>query len=205
MNQRLDLYEADREQLLGALSRRHIRCRVPARLVHEAILECGWSIQRLSGMRSALLGLCCAEERAIQIPTDFRQRLRVPATARLVYHETLAHELAHIRLHAQTMLMQRLKDSAWENEADVYARVFLVPRAQLLGKPAMQRLLDAQSQQELWRNILCLAQEFCVTGWFLSSALELYGFIRMQKKRRLVEVLPVAHELVGRFVLAWSA
>lgn len=205
MNQRLDRYEADREHLLGVLDRRQICSRVPAWLVHEAILECGWSIRRVAGMNSELLGVCCAEERVVQIPTDFRQRLRVPVTAMQVYYETLAHELAHIRLHAQAMLTSRRKDSAWEREADLYARVFLVPVVQLASRPALQRLLYAQSQQECWRNILCLAEDFRVTGWFLSSALELYGLIRVQKNRRLVEVLPAAHELVGRFALAWSA
>lgn len=205
MNERLDRYEADREHLLRALARKRIRGWVPAQVVAAAILECGWVIRRVAEMNPQLLGLCCAEARVICIPTDFRQRLRVPATAAQLYLETLAHELAHVRLHAQEMLEDTTKNKSWEQEADDYSRVFLIPRVSLCRQAPMRLLLQAETQEERWRHILSLAKEFRVTGWFLSSALELYGLIRIEKRRRLVEVQPAAHDLVRRFSFGRSA
>ena len=201
----LENYAEDRERLLLNLRRKGVRGWVPAQLVREAILECKWRIERVHGLNERLLGLCCPEVSVLRIPVDFRQRLRVPKTAAAVLNETLAHELGHIRLHARQMLQEGVKKRSWEREADDYARVFLVPLVSLLGHSSMTWLLRAESQQQLWAQVLRLAEEFRVTGWFMGSVLEMYGLIRIERRRRLIEVLPEAHSLNWTFALGWLA
>jgi Zn-dependent peptidase ImmA (M78 family) len=141
----------------------------------------------------------------VQVPTDFRRRLRVPETARAVMNETLAHELGHMRLHAQAMLELQTKQRDWEKQANRYARVFLVPLTSLLSRLPMQLLLEAEDEVQRWRLVLRLAEEFEVTGWFMGSALEMYGLAHISHRRRLVRVQPLAHELVRRFAFARTA
>lgn len=205
MEQRQKDYAEDRERILLALRRVGVRGWVPAQVVREAILQCGWGIQRVEGLPVGLLGLCCPEEQILKVPVDFRRRLRVPETAAAMMNETLAHELGHIRLHAAQMLEQQSKKRGWEREADDYARAFLVPIVQLMTRWPMRRLLEAESQQQRWHQVLRLAEEFRVTGWFLASALEMYGLAQIDPRRRLVEILPVAHELSRRFAFARMA
>ena len=199
---RLEEYAEDREQLLLALRRQGVRRWVPAQLVREAILHCNWRIERAMGMESELLGLCDAEARAVRVPVDFRQRLRVPETAAAVMNETLAHELGHIRLHARQMLEQTTKKRAWEREADDYARVFLVPLVTLMTRFPMRKLLEADTAPQRWAQLLRLACEFRVTGWFLADTLEMYGLAHIEPTRRRVQVLPRAHELLRRCAFA---
>lgn len=199
MDERLKDYAEDREQLLLALRRQGLRGWVPAQLVRDALLHCGWRIERVYGLPDSLLGLCCAEERVVKVPVDFRRRLRVPETAAAMMNETLAHELGHIRLHAQQMLQLKTKKRGWEREADDYARVFLVPLVKLMTRWPMMQLLEAETQQQRWHQLLRLAEEFRVTGWFLASVLERYGLAQVEPRRRLVEVLPRAYELARAF------
>lgn len=205
MRDDLETYAEDRERLLLELRRQGWRAWVPARLVRRAILLCGWRIERCHGMASSLLGLCCPESQVIQVPTDFRQRLRVPQTARAVMNETLAHELGHLRLHAPAMLKHQTKQRGWEKEANDYARVFLVPLLSLLNRLPMELLLKAEDDVQRWRLVLRLADEFEVTGWFMGSALEMYGLAHISHRRRLVRIQPLAHELVRRFAFARTA
>ena len=59
MNKSWENYAEDREHLLLALRRKGVRGWVPAQLVRDAILECGWRIERAYGLEPSLLGLCC--------------------------------------------------------------------------------------------------------------------------------------------------
>ncbi|MBX3167609.1 MAG: hypothetical protein KF760_09360 [Candidatus Eremiobacteraeota bacterium] len=204
-SQLLDNFAKDRERLLLALRRKGVRGGVPAQVVREAILHCQWRIQRVENLHPSLLGLCCPEERVLKLPVDFRQRLRVPETAAAVMNETLAHELGHVRLHLAQMLEQTIKRRIWEKEAGVYARVFLVPIVNLVTRFPMAKLLQAETQQQRWRQVSRLAEEFRVTGWFLASALEMYGLAQVDSRRRLIQVLPLAHELARRFAFGRMA
>lgn len=198
-------YADDREHLLLALRRKGVRAWVPAQLVRDAILECKWRIERVYGLEPSLLSLCCPEEQVVKIPVDFRRRLRVPETAAAMMNETLAHELGHIRLHARQMLDEGIKKRAWGKEAGDYARVFLVPLVSLMTRLPMVKLLQAETQQQRWGQVLRLAEEFRVTGWFMRGVLEMYGLVRIEEKRRLLEVLPEAHSLARRFAFGRMA
>jgi len=205
MENRVEHYAEDRERLLLDLRRKGLRAWVPAELVRDAILHCGWRIERTQGMEASLLGLCCPEQQVLKVPTDFRRRLRVPETAKAMMNETLAHELGHIRLHAQFMLDHTTKRRGWEGQANQYARVFLVPLVTLMTRFPMRRLLEEEDDVRRWAHVLRLAEEFRVTGWFMGSVLEMYGVAKIERRRRRVEVLPLAHELARRFALVRSA
>lgn len=205
MEYRLERYADDREHLLLELRRKGVRGWVPAQVVRDAILHCDWRIERVYGLNAGLLGMCCAERQVVEIPTDFRQRLRVPSTAPAVMNETYAHELGHIRLHAEQMMKLTTKKRSWEKEADDYARVFLVPLVSLMTRMPMASLLRAETPQNRWYHVLRLAEEFRVTGWFLASALQMYGLAHVEPRRRHVQVLPLAHELARRFAFGRMA
>lgn len=197
-------YADDREHLLLALRRKGVRGWVPAQLVRDAILECKWRIERVYGLEPSLLGLCCPEKQVVKIPVDFRRRLRLPETAAAVLNETLAHELGHIRLHARLMLEEGVQKRGWGKEAEDYARVFLVPLVSLVTRLPMTRLMQAETQQQRWGRVLRLAEEFRVTGWFMGGVLEMYGLVRIDRRRQL-EVLPEAQTLARRFAFGRMA
>lgn len=94
MENRVQDYAEDRERLLLDLRRKGLRAWVPAELVRDAILHCGWRIERMPGMEPGVLSLSYPEQQVVKLPRDFRQRLRVPETARAVMNETLACQLA---------------------------------------------------------------------------------------------------------------
>ncbi len=201
MNKSWENYAEDREHLLLALRRKGVRGWVPAQLVRDAILECGWRIERAYGLEPSLLGLCCPEEQAVKIPVDFRRRLRVPETAAAVLNETLAHELGRIRLYADQPVKGVKKTMEQKKEADDYARTFLVPLVALVTRLPMESLLRAETQQQRWSQVRRLAEEFGVTGWFMSRVLQMYGLIRLGQRRE-IEVLPEAHAVARRFAFA---
>lgn len=197
-------YAEDREHLLLTLRRKGVRAWVPALLVRDAILECKWRIERVYGLEPGLLALCCPEEQVVKIPVDFRRRLRLPETAAAVLNETLAQKLGHIRLHARLMLEEGVRKRGWSKEVEDYARVFLVPLVSLVTRLPMTRLMHAETQQQRWGQVLRLAEEFRVTGWFMGGVLEMYGLVRIDRRRQL-EVLPEAQTLVRRFAFGRMA
>lgn len=203
-NRSWEHYAEDREHLLLALRRKGVRGWVPAQLVRDAILECGWRIERAYGLEPSLLGLCCPEERVVKIPVDFRRRLRVPETAAAVLNETLAHELGRIRLHAEQPVEGVKRGVEQKKEADDYARTFLVPLVVLVTRLPMDSLLRAETQQQRWTQVRRLAEEFGVTGWFMACALQMYGLIRLGRRRE-IEILPEAQIVVRRFAFARMA
>ena len=201
MNILLSNYAEDRERLLLALRRKGVRGWVPAQVLRDVILECGWRIERSYGMEPGLLGLCCPEQRVLKIPVDFRRRLRVPETAAAVLNETLAQELGHIRLLA---VLRERKKRELDREAGDYARVFLVPLVALLTRLPMNKLLQAETQQQRWAQLARLAEEFRVTAWFMARVLQMYGLIRLGQRRQ-IEILPEAHSMARRFAFARMA
>ena len=200
MNILIENYAEDRERLLLALRRKGVRGWVPAQVLRDAILECGWRIERSYGMQPGLLSLFCPEQSLLKIPVDFRRRLWVPETAAAVLNETLARELGRIRLQPAQML-DGAKKKAWERETAEYARVFLVPLVALATRMPMSKLVEAETQQQRWTQVSRLAEEFRVTSWFMACALRMYGMIWMGQRRH-IEVLPEAQSVVGRYAFA---
>lgn len=81
-------------------------------------------------------------------------------------------------------------ESHWEDEATLYARVFLIPRRLLMRRLETTSLLRLRlaSQEELWGHVLSLAEAFCVSGKFMAHTLDAYGLIRLDTATRWIEV-----------------
>ena len=199
-------YAEDREEFLRLFRRNHLRFWVPAQIVREAILQSDYRIERVDGLEPGILGLCAPEQGAVLIPRDFRRRLLHPQTSSQVMHQTLAHEFGHIRLHAEAM-KRGVKEPDWESEANLYARVFLVPRYRLLKCLETQALLRAREfcQAVRWGYILRLAEEFRVTGSFMAETLQMYGLIHLDRERRFVTIPQKAQESATRLAVCRPA
>lgn len=187
-------YAADCEHLLERV-RYRFRCdfEVPAEVIREAIAVAGFRIVFEEMELDSDLGFCDVEERRVVILKDFESRLQCPWVAEQVLNFTLAHELGHARLHA-TRLRAGEWEASWEDEATLYARVFLVPRAMLMRCAETQELLGSRlaSQDDLWDSVLELADVFQVSGKFMVHTLDAYGLIRFDTATRWIKVLPQA-------------
>ena len=187
-------YAADCEHLLG-----RVRCRfrcdfeVPAEVIREAIAVTGFSLVFEEMEHESDLGFCDAENRRIVILKDFVSRLQSPWVADEVLNFTLAHELGHARLHAH-LLRQGEWEASWEDEATLYARVFLIPRSMLMKCEETRELLGSRqaNQAELWDCVLELADVFQVSGKFMVHTLDAYGLIQFDTATRWIQVLPQA-------------
>lgn len=183
-------YAADCEQLLG-----RVRCRfrrdfeVPAEVVREAIAVSGFRIVFEEMEDESDLGFCDSEERRVVILKDFESRLHCPWVADRVLNFTLAHELGHVRLHAH-LHRNGEWEAGWEEEATLYARVFLIPRPLLMTRVETHRLLDSPraSQADLWDLVLELADFFVVSGKFMVHTLDAYGLIQFDPATRWIAV-----------------
>ena len=99
----------------------------------------------------------------------------------------LAHELGHARLHAH-LLRAGEWEANWEDEATLYARVFLVPRPLLMNYRQTRELLRASQagQGDLWEWVLDLADIFQVSGKFMVHTLDAYGLVRFDPATRWI-------------------
>lgn len=188
-------YAQDRESVLtGCLQRSRRKFRVPAQMLDEAIRGEGYTIEHCSRVQPGVLGYCNVQTRRVVLPQDFAHRLDFPSSWRQVMRATLAHELGHIRLHSEKMRAGML-EASWEDEANLYAQVFLVPREQLQQHPALDALLagDEQHQRALWRLVLSLANHFKVSRSFMVHSLRLYGWIEFDRDQRWIRLPQLVH------------
>lgn len=179
---------ADCRQLLARVRRKHGRpYEVPAEVLKQAIELAGYTISFEEMEDESDLAHCDAEERRVVVLKNFGLKLECPWVAHRVLNFTLAHELGHARLHAP-LLRSGDWQSQWEEEATFYARVFLIPRSLLYGRPEMERLLATprDQQSDRWGNILDLADIFRVSGKFMAHTLDAYRAIQLDIDTRTV-------------------
>lgn len=184
----MHLFAQDRDRLLARL-RRKIRKRfeVPAEVVEDIIHLHGYRIESSQYLPSSMLGCCHFDDKLVLIPESLAIRLRHPQSAPKVVRSVLAHELGHIRLHARRARAGE-REAVWEDEADHYAQVFLVPWPQLMACREVQLLTRSiwQCQRSLWNYVLRLANYFRVSGAFMVRALERYELIDFCGKSRQI-------------------
>lgn len=139
----MQLFAQDRDRLLARL-RRKIRKRfeVPAEVLEDIIQLHGYRIESSSYLPSSMLGCCHFDDRLVLIPESLAIRLRHPQSAPQVVRSVLAHELGHIRLHARRARAGE-REEFWEDEADHYAQVFLVPWLAPTDGPSRGAAFDA--------------------------------------------------------------
>lgn len=188
-------YAQDRDLVLENCRRRSGRkFRVPAQMLKVAIGAEGYTIEHCARVQRGQLGYCNVKDKRVVLPQDFAHRLDFPSSWRQVMRATLAHELGHIRLHSHKMQAGML-EPAWEDEANLYAQVFLVPREQLQQHPALPVLLaaDEQQQRPLWRLVTALANHFKVSRSFMIHSLRLYGWIEFDREQRWIRLPQLVH------------
>lgn len=180
-------YAADCEHLLGRVRQRIRRpFWVPGEVVREAIWAAGFQVLR-EPLERGVLGVCDPEDRRVLFAKNFRMRLKCPWAASKVLTSTLAHELGHVRLHAAALRAGDWEPH-WEQEATLYARVFLVPRPMLMNCLQVRGLLESQGagQTRRWSYVLRLAEEFLVSGAFMAHTLKAYGLITFNARTRFI-------------------
>jgi hypothetical protein len=188
----MHLFAQDRDRLLARLRRKlRKRFEVPAEVVEDIIQLHGYRIKSCQNLPSSMLGCCHFDDKLVLIPNSLAIRLNHPQSAPKVVLSVLAHELGHIRLHARRARAGE-REAAWEDEADHYAQVFLVPWQQLIARREVGLLMRPTSrcQKSLWSYVLRLANYFRVSGAFMVRALERYGLIDFCGKSRHISPRP---------------
>jgi hypothetical protein len=182
------LYSIERDWLLGqaaTLSQRSFE--LPADGLEEVIRSLGYSLRSSWSVPAQVMAYTDFDRKHVVLAFDFAQRLDYPDSAPGVRLSCLAHEIGHIRLHAERALEGVFRKS-WEREANEFAMVFLMPRERVLSRPEVWALQsgEAQAQEELWGLVAELALAFKVTPSFMARSLVAYEVIKMNRTTRKI-------------------
>lgn len=203
----------DRNRLLEAVCEIYPRFsgRSPAELVADVIFDvCHWAIVH-NDLGFHQRAYCDFSSRRVFVNSNLSKiakRLKVDLTA--LKRTTLGHELGHIRLHQAEMEQRDFRSHLGpgmgyddsrsyqrENEAELYAAVFLVPREQLLESGLVRDLQEYQRNptafnaadvKDLTKELKAINQAlstlFGVTPCLMSRALEAYRFVDRKSSNR---------------------
>lgn len=149
-------------------------CHVPARSrsVAADIRSKGWSITQGLVLPGHLAQID-AWRKEVVIPKNFRERLVCPSLEKEVANWVLAHELAHIHLHLESIL-QGHRTEAMERAAADWALHYLVPASQLRDHPDIRGMASATKSQR-WARMARAAEYFQVPTAAVESAMIRYG------------------------------
>lgn len=153
---------ADRDLLLRT------RRGYPALSLVAVLDQLGWSVVSVeddSGQR----GEVDFEQRCVFLNRGIRR----PCPRRS--NETLAHELGHIRMH-ESRLALATSTEEMERQADAYARIFLVPRRQVLADKLMPRIQAAEGRERA-NLIYRMATRWDVTPGLMTVRLREVGVL----------------------------
>lgn len=187
---------ADRDLLLGEILKRYPEydSAKPAELVELVILDCcnfhvvdrPLAHKQLARVNFGL--------RRVTIQSRMKSFVHQNTNLVALRRSTLAHELGHIRLHNDE-IHEQVFDSYYpdqfsnrvyqkEREADLYAAIFLVPKAQLLKSGPMKRFIRARldgrqlSNSTIWSTIYPLARHFKVSPTLMRRCLVDLGWLK---------------------------
>ena len=150
------------------------------------------------------LGLCDVSNRLVLMNSEMSQFVGETVDLNHLRPSTLGHELGHIRLHADELTSQFItKYGRWaqyrdprliqrENEADVYAAVFLVPGGMLVDHARGREIYDAWRAHRqirpgwLERIIRELAADFGVTSSLMRRSLVMRGWVDLDGKKLVI-------------------
>lgn len=161
---------ADRDQLLELVRKGGFRPRVPAAALLAVIRLLGWRL------------ICTALEDGLHACLDIPRREVLTswrhADPKKACQEranvAIGHELGHIRLHLPELELGVRTDQQ-EDEADVYARVFLLPERDVLrGKHLLQ--LERQQGRGMWNTVAAMARWWEVTPGMMTIRLRELGY-----------------------------
>ncbi len=161
-------YSKDRDRLLRDDHR------TPAEALADVVKSLGWSIQK-QPLPPDRLSQCCPNTKTVTVTRDLANRLDVKSATKYVALGCLAHELAHIRLHVGKPITRIPK--RWEQEARLYAMVFLCPWHRLV-RSRFWRVYENNLAAKPWQPIYLMAKELHVTPSFLAATLQAYDLLR---------------------------
>lgn len=185
--QRIKSYSEDCSALLWDLHLMfpELEEKIPSEKVEDVLVEvCRFHVVDRPLPKSQL-ALCDFSNEIVMVNSEM-DKLPVSVNYELLRRSTLAHELGHVRLHADEMregftttfysTFNSVADSRAfqrEREADLYAGLFLVPIEQLLQDRGIQRLLKLRTARKSMGNhtirnlIKRLARKYQVSQAFL--------------------------------------
>lgn len=196
---------ADRDDLLGRLFLLYpeLEGSRPSELVEDVLVDiCGFHVVD-EPLGPGQLALCDFSNRTVIVNSELEQNMHHKANVELLRQSTLAHELGHIRLHADEVAegctLHYLGSSGEfidsrsyqkEREADLYAGVFLVPLEELLRQHSVQNLLRNKRDHRqmsvgtLWNLIYRLASQFKVSPTLMKRCLLELGWLRQSSQQK---------------------
>lgn len=166
----------------------------PAEIVEDALIFCGFHVvdEPLPAYQYAL---CDMGQKLIVVNSEMGRFVHRWTNLTALRRITLAHELGHVVLHRNEIAQRvfrsyhdqdRFIDTRVhqkENEADLFGRLFLLPRSALLGQrecQTVQQALERQSplsQAALERAILRLSSRFKVNPRLVRHRLADLGWL----------------------------
>lgn len=178
-----NLFSADRDKLCAAasvLTGRRYHC--PADALLDVLRLLGYRLRK-GGLPDKVFAQVCPGLREVTLCSALRWKLRHPEAVEAVTVFSLAHELAHVRLHVPAILAGSVTRFQ-EEEANRYAGVFLMPSALLQSHPSWSRFGPDLDSAELWQITKALADSCRVSGQAMAIRLSHLGLLRHCPKTR---------------------
>jgi hypothetical protein len=175
--------------------------RPPAHWVEDLIVSmCGFRVNDFP-LPKGQLGVCDVANRLVLVNSEMREFVPDGVDLKALRADTLGHELGHIRWHGPELESRFVtKYGRWaqtrdprlrqrEEEADLYAAVFLVPGDMLVRHPRGRQIYGAWKAQERVRQDLLgeavkeLAAHFGVTTALMKRSLAERGWVTTANRR----------------------
>lgn len=180
-----DLFSKDRDRLVsGARNVTGNRYTCPAEALEDVLSLLGYQLRQIV-LPEKIWGEVLPGQKVVHECANMETKLRHPASAPLVRTFTLAHELAHIRLHVRLILAGQMKP-CHEEEANRYAEVFLMPVSILERQPEWAEVVRPRNKSSdfLWELTRGLASCCRVSGSAMAVRLTHLGILHHDKTTR---------------------
>lgn len=198
-------FSEDRDELLGELNLLYPRLEAaaPSEKVEIVLTDiCGFHVVD-EPLCFGQMALCDFSNRVVIVNSEMDRFVPDKERRDMLRPSTLAHELGHIRLHADEIAegytvhfygeSGRFTDSRSfqkEREADLYAGLFLVPLEELLTQRSIQSLLRNKMKKKqmrsgsLWNLVYKYAEMFKVSPSLMKRWLVDMGWIELGDRRK---------------------
>lgn len=177
---RTDPFAVDRDQIIRmAMTFTGVAYPRPADAMENILNILGWVIEErpLPGRKD--WGLTDLKQMKVWICSRLREKLAYPPAAMGVRTFTLAHELAHIRLHLW-FIAQGICTTEHDAEADRYAAEFLMPESLIRRRPEFSEFMNCEDSDQ-GRLVVSLANWFRVSKAAMDRRFEQLNFYEERK------------------------
>ena len=182
-------YARSRERLLATASQHTGRTYDrPRDALQDIIRLHGWQMARRP-LPGRDWGQLDPSSKTVWVCLRIREKMDFPQSENEAIAFTMAHELAHLRLHLPTILAGRMAP-AHEKEADAWAGVFLLPENQLRARPEFQSLDPSWPSDRIWEQAGALGKHFGVSASATVRELQALGAVERLSGTRTLRVRP---------------